>query len=62
MGLTVLKGFLLLPGKGIVGLRGNMFDKTIIDTWIDYDSFNKYIISIDDNNILYITERLPEVV
>jgi hypothetical protein len=37
-------------------------DKTIIDLWIDLESFNKYIICIDDNNILYIREQKPEVV
>lgn len=37
-----------------------MFDKTILDMWFDGNTFHKYIISIDDNNILYITEELPE--
>jgi hypothetical protein len=37
-----------------------MFEKTITTMWIDNDSFNMYLISIDDNGIFYLTERLPE--
>jgi len=37
----------------------NMFDKTIIDMW--EKNGITYLISIDDNNILYITERAKEV-
>jgi len=41
---------------------GNMFDKVIVDMWFDPDTFNQFLISIDDNGILYLTERLPKVI
>jgi hypothetical protein len=35
-----------------------MFNKTIIAEWIDPDNFNQYLISFDDNGVLFLTERL----
>jgi hypothetical protein len=40
--------------------KEHLFDKTIIDMW--EKNGITYLISIDDNNILYITERPSEVV
>jgi len=36
-----------------------MFDKTILDMW-EKDGFT-YLISIDDNGVLFLTERKTEV-
>jgi hypothetical protein len=37
-----------------------MFDKTILNMW-EKDGFT-YLISVDDNGTLFLTERKPEVV
>lgn len=39
-----------------------MFDKTIAMVWIDMDTFIKYLISIDDNGTLFLSEQNPKVV
>ena len=39
-----------------------MFEKTITMVWIDMDTFTKYLISVDDNGTLFLSERKPEVV
>jgi len=39
-----------------------MFDKTIIMQWIDLSSFHMFLISVNDDGTLFLTERLPEVV
>ena len=39
-----------------------MFEKTIAMVWIDMDTFIKYLISVDDNGTLYLTEKLQEVI
>lgn len=39
-----------------------MFEKTIVDIWFDEDSFHQFLISVNDKGILYLTEKLPEVV
>jgi len=44
------------------GKEKDMFDKTIVDIWFDPDTFNKFLISIDDNGTLFLTEKLPEVI
>jgi len=41
---------------------GIMFDKTIIDIWFDKDSFHQFLISVNDEGTLFLTEKLPEVI
>jgi len=45
------------PHKGV-----DMFEKTIIDIWFDEDSFHQFLISVNDEGTLFLTERKPEVV
>jgi len=40
----------------------DMFDKTIIDVWFDEDSFHQFLISVNDEGTLFLTEKLPEVI
>lgn len=37
-----------------------MFDKTILDIWFDDESFNMFLISVDEKGTLFLTEREPE--
>ena len=39
-----------------------MFEKTITMVWIDMDTFIKYLISIDDNGTLFLSEQNQKVV
>jgi hypothetical protein len=39
-----------------------MFDKTIVDIWFDEDSFHQFLISVNDEGTLFLTERKPETV
>ena len=44
------------------GKENNMFDKVIVDVWIDMDTFTKYLISVDDNGTLFLSEQNPKVI
>jgi hypothetical protein len=46
-----------IPHKGV-----EMFEKTIVDIWFDPDTFNQFLISVDDEGTLFLTEKKPEVV
>jgi hypothetical protein len=46
-----------VPHKGV-----DMFEKTIVDVWFDPDTFNQFLISVNDEGTLFLTERKPEVV
>ena len=39
-----------------------MFDKTIIDIWVDEKSSHEFLISVDDNGTLFLTERKQGIV
>jgi hypothetical protein len=42
--------------------ENKMFDKTIVDVWFDEDSFHQFLISVNDEGTLFLTEKLPEVI
>jgi hypothetical protein len=46
-----------VPYKGV-----DMFEKTIVDIWFDPDTFNQFLISVNDEGTLFLTEKFPEVV
>lgn len=39
-----------------------MFEKTIVDIWFDPDTFNQFLISVNDEGTLFLTENFPEVI
>ena len=44
------------------GKENKMFDKTIVDIWFDEDSFHQFLISVNDEGTLFLTERKSETV